>query len=233
MTKADLAKTMKKLDTSAVEVELLNDGRFRMTSVREMYGDDLGPALAEVPLASVKFVRDVPPELRGLEHTPAPHATAHAERTHRCAASSHGCKFSVRGNSIGRHEQTCPLNLAVALLGSGVKIETFEAFFKAVEKLRGKDAVGAAAGFVTKINREYGSYSEMLGCAKNPAMRALDVIRNVLDIDDKSGGIAEGMLNVARAELMDRLKKAKLPKAKARIYKLLDEVELYFKGGES
>lgn len=235
-----LATRMKALDTNAVEVAVLKGGRFRMTSVRELDGQDLGSALAEVPLAVVKFVRmDVPPELKGLcpsgsltHDSPAAHTTAHAERTNRCSAHSMGCKFSVRGNSVGRHEQVCPLLLAKLLLDKGSKIESFDAFFAAVVKLRGADTIGASANFITRINRQYGSYDEMLARARKPSMRALDVIRGVLDADDKDGSIAEGMLNVARAELMERLEKAKSTKAKERIRELIDDVELYFKGDE-
>ncbi len=95
------------LDATAIEVTVLKDNRFRVTSVREMRGEDLGPALAAAPLANVTFVRDVPPELRVIcpARGPADYATAHAERTNHCAAHVMGCKFSVRGNSVGRHEQ--------------------------------------------------------------------------------------------------------------------------------
>lgn len=222
------------LDATAIEVTVLKDNRFRVTSVRELRGEDLGPALAAAPLANVTFVRDVPPELRGICPTrgPADYATAHAERTNHCAAHVMGCKFSVRGNSVGRHEQVCPLLLTKLLLDKGSKIENFDAFFAAVVKLRGADMIGASAKLITKINRQYGSYGEMLERARKPSMRALDVIRNVLDIDDKEGSIAEGMLNVARAELMERAAKAKSPKAKAKIRELIEGVERYFRGAD-
>lgn len=224
------AKTVATLDATSLEVAVLDDGRFRLTSIRDVCGESLGSALAEVPLANVKFVRAVPPEIKAP--CARAYATAHAETTNHCAARSFGCKFTVRGNSVGRHEQGCPLHLATVLLGNGSKIENFSAFFQAVEVLRGEGKVGSAAGFATRINKLYGSYAELLRRARKPSLRALDVIRGVLDVDDKHASIAEGMLNVARAALVERAGKRPSVKAKKRLDDLIVEIEAYFESAD-
>ncbi len=162
-------------DTQAkqpVVVSILGNGRCRLTSGdREIAGEDLGAELARLgPGVPVSFARVVPPELKApcpVAPSSRAYATAHADKTNHCAARAFGCKFTVRGNSVGRHEQGCPLHLATVLLEHhGSKIESFDDFFKAVESVRGKGKVGSPAGFMSKINKKYGSYAKLLKMAK-------------------------------------------------------------------
>ncbi len=96
------------------------------------------------------------PRTRGRRHE---QAIAHARITNYCDSRKLGCPFSGRGNSYGRHVETCPINNVARLLDGGYEIETFDAFLNALQLEHSKINLEKLK---QKIDKSFGSYRALL-----------------------------------------------------------------------